>query len=116
MVNEARVPARWKNRTRDKMGNKDHAWIENPPSQMANRAKQSQLAGRGPGLQIDDCGLRIERRRLRAHAGGRMRKTNPIWPGRRANARNEPNSARRRRMAEAECAKQTQFADGMKWQ
>jgi hypothetical protein len=28
-----------------------------------------------------DCGLRIERCRLRAGAGGQMRKTNPIWAG-----------------------------------
>jgi hypothetical protein len=39
--------------------------------------------GRGaPRLRIGDCGLRIQRCRLRADAGGKMRKTNPIWPRR----------------------------------
>jgi hypothetical protein len=37
--------------------------------------------------------LRLERRRLRAGAGGKMRETNPIWPGRRVNAQNKPKLA-----------------------
>jgi hypothetical protein len=37
-------------------------------------------------------------------AGGRLYKTNPIWPGRRVNAQNEPNLAR----PEGKCAKRTQ--------
>jgi hypothetical protein len=101
MVSEARVPSRWKNATRGRMGNNGHARIENPPyqsarragsfplcshrrmdvrgtpgntpgsspyiavgrkapnSRMANHAKRTQLAAGGPGLRIDDCGLRI---------------------------------------------------------
>jgi hypothetical protein len=46
-----------------------------------------------PNFATADWGLRIERGRLRAGAGGKMRKTNPIWPGRRVNVRNEPNFA-----------------------
>jgi hypothetical protein len=43
--------------------------------------KTNPIWGRGgPRLRIGDCGLWIERRRPGADAGGKMRKTNPIWP------------------------------------
>jgi hypothetical protein len=38
---------------------------------------------KAPRLRIDDCGLRIGKRRPGAGAGSQMRKTNPISPGRR---------------------------------
>jgi hypothetical protein len=70
----------------------------------------------GPGaprLRIGDCGLRIERGRVRASAGGKTCKTNPISPGgggrRKQNAQNEPNFARPGRTPEVKCAKRTQF-------
>jgi hypothetical protein len=52
----------------------------------------SSKRGRGP----HDYGLGIERRRLWAGAGGKMRETNPIWPGWRVNAQ-KPISASRAR-------------------
>jgi hypothetical protein len=44
----------------------------------------SSVRQEGPGalrLRIGDCRLRIQGSRLRADAGDKMRKTNPIWPG-----------------------------------
>jgi hypothetical protein len=43
--------------------------------------------------------LRIWPLGLRASAGGEMRKTNPISPGRRVNVQNEPNFGQRRKMS-----------------
>jgi hypothetical protein len=42
----------------------------------------------------------------------KARKTNPIGPGRRVNAQNEPNSGRTDGSAGADCAKRTQFRPG----
>jgi hypothetical protein len=44
-----------------------------------NVQNEANLGARDPGLRIGDCGLRIERPRPWAGAGGKMRKTNPIW-------------------------------------
>jgi hypothetical protein len=51
-----------------------------------------------PGAQ--DCGLRIEKWRLRANGGGRMRKTNPICPAGAGRSSLAPpaSSPRRRRL------------------
>jgi hypothetical protein len=71
----------------------------------ANVQNEPNLRARGPGLRIDDCGLRIERRRWPAGTGGQSCKTNPIWPGRRCwterTVRNEPNLAPRLRAEHA---------------
>jgi hypothetical protein len=44
-------------------------------------------------LRIGDCGLRIGRRRPQAAGGGKMRRTKPIWAGRKVNAQNKANLA-----------------------
>jgi hypothetical protein len=48
-----------------------------PTYEEAERAKRTQF----PRLRIADWGLQIGKGRLRADAGGKMRKTNPIWTG-----------------------------------
>jgi hypothetical protein len=87
-------------------------------------------APRNDMLRIDDCGLRIERRRLWPGTAGQMRKTNPISLGRRrlaegivrnepnlapvsrgrrrVNAQNEPNLAPARATGGGDCAKRSQ--------
>jgi hypothetical protein len=59
-------------------------------------------------FSIAHWGLRIERGRLRAGAGGKMRKTNPIWPGGRINVRNEPNFAPAQATGGRNCPKRSQ--------
>jgi hypothetical protein len=57
--------------------------------------KTNPIWGRGPLLRTEDCGLRIQRCRLRADAGGKTCKTNPIRLG-------------RGRASKGKCAKRTQ--------
>jgi hypothetical protein len=54
----------------------------------------SQRGRGGPGLRIGDCGLRIERGRPGADAGGQMRQTNPIRPGRTVKPQNKAKLGR----------------------
>jgi hypothetical protein len=61
----------------------------------AKRAKRTQFGGRGP----HDCGSEVADWKMPAgaDAGGQMRKTKPISPGRRVNAQDKPNFWQRRK-------------------